>query len=96
MKLRRYYVLEHKGDSVDISRSKVQLGCLPTLWCNDGLFKLIPKGMLEELYIEKVMRTSILVYWDTCYPVPEEIGLQLCHPTYAQALEPEETHDEQG
>ncbi len=82
MKSKYYYIIETKDtDPVHITRSMLPLGPMPVLWCNDGIFALIPSAMLEEIYgLEK--DAMLLIHWDQTYILSPVIGALLCDQSY--------------
>ena len=79
MKIRRYYVIEHKGNTIDITRDALLMGPLPVLWCNAGMYALIPEAILEEIFNDDTMGA---VWWEQAYELPREVGLLLCDSVY--------------
>ncbi len=82
MKIRRYYIIEHKGPTISITRNALLMGPLPVLWCNAGMYALIPGAILEELFEGSSQVETI--WWEQCYELPREIGLLLCDEGYNQ------------
>ncbi|KKM15144.1 hypothetical protein LCGC14_1699030 [marine sediment metagenome] len=86
MKSKYYYIIETKHtDAVNINRAMLPLGPMPVLWCNDGMFALIPSAMLEEIYgLEK--DAVLRIFWcHDVYEMPQEIGMLLCDKGYNQS-----------
>ena len=84
MKIRRYYIIEHKGPTIDITRDALLMGPLPVLWCNTGMYAIIPGAILEELFDVSGDQMSH-IWWEQCYELPREIGLLLCDEGYNQS-----------
>ncbi len=84
MKIQRYYIIEHKGPTIDIMRNALLMGPLPVLWCNAGMYAIIPGAILEEIF-EHINGDAIQrIWWEQCYELPREIGLLLCDESYNQ------------
>ena len=81
MKIRRYYIIEHKGRTIDIARDALTMGSLPVLWCNAGMYALIPEAILEELFEDGGAET---IWWEQAVELPREVGLLLCDEGYNQ------------
>ena len=86
MKIRRYYIIEHKGNTIDITRDALLMGPLPVLWCNAGMYALIPGALLEDLFdISEVGHFHMhQIWWEQAYELPREVGLLLCDEGYNQ------------
>ncbi len=85
MKSRSYYIIESVSDCVYIKRSMMPLGPMPFLWCNGGMFALIPTAMLEEIYDLKKDAVLRIFWCHDVYKMPQEIGMLLCDKGYNQA-----------
>jgi len=81
MKIKRYYIIEYKGDTINITRNMLTLGPIPVLWCNDGMYAIVPGAILEELFDVSGDKMSH-IWWEQAYELPREIGLLLCDSTY--------------
>ena len=83
MKNKYYYIIEHKGDTVTIIRNMLPLGPFSILWCNAGMFALIPDALLEVLY-EGVANTNTQtqIWWEQACKLPQEVGQLLCDQNY--------------
>jgi len=86
MKIKRYYIIEHKGHTINITRSMLSLGPIPILWCNDGMYAIIPGAILEELF-ENGSDSSMTcrIWWEEAYELPQDIGRLLCDKSYNQS-----------
>ena len=84
MKIKRYYILEHKGRTIDITRDALLLGPMPVLWCNAGMYALIPGAILEELFeIREAWHATMLrLYWEQAYELEPDVGRLLCDRNY--------------
>lgn len=87
MKTKSYYILEHKGRTIDITRDALLLGPMPVLWCNAGMYAIIPGAILEELFEYDSGRCH-RVWWEQAYELDPDVGRLLCDSTYNG-----ETHD---
>lgn len=81
MKTKSYYIIEHKGRTIDITRDMLLLGPMPVLWCNAGMYAIIPGAVLEELF-EPINPNEMRFWWEEAYELPREIGLLLCDKNY--------------
>ncbi len=79
MKIKHYYIIEHKGFTINITHDALLMGPLPVLWCNAGMYAIIPGAILEELFENNETET---IWWEQCYELPREIGLLLCDNAY--------------
>ena len=79
MKIKRYYIIEHKGNTLDITRDALLMGPLPVLWCNAGMYAIIPGAILEEIFNDDTMST---IWWTQAYELPQEVGQLLCDDAY--------------
>lgn len=84
MKIKRYYILEHKGRTIDITRDALLLGPMPVLWCNAGMYALIPGAILEEMFdftIDNANKTT-RIWWEQAYELEPDVGRLLCDRNY--------------
>lgn len=83
MKIKRYYIFEHNGCWAILKRGALPMGPMPILWCNAGMYAIIPGALLEELYDEDGSRDwTYRIWWEQCYELPQEVGRLLCDSTY--------------
>ena len=83
MKIKRYYIIEHKGRTIDITRDALLLGPMPVLWCNAGMYAIIPGAILEELFDRKIPEgTNTQIWWEQAYELNPDVGRLLCDSTY--------------
>ena len=83
MKIKRYYIIEHKGRTIDITRDALLLGPMPALWCNGGMYAIIPGAVLEELFEEDKSREWVYrIWWEQCYELEPDVGRLLCDKNY--------------
>ena len=83
MKIHRYYIIEHKGNTIHTTRDALTTGPLPVLWCNAGMYALIPGALLEELFDgNSNIYLPGLIYWEQAYELPREVGMLLCDEGY--------------
>ena len=85
MKIKRYYVIEHKGRTIDITRDALLLGPMPVLWCNAGMYAIIPGAIFEDMF--GFNGPGILVetiYWEQAYELEPDVGWLLCDKNYNQ------------
>ena len=83
MKIKRYYILEHKGRTIDITRDALLLGPMPVLWCNAGMYAIIPGAILEELF--NIDGNATCIWWEQAYELEPDVGRLLCDKTYSQS-----------
>lgn len=81
MKISRYYIIEHKGRTIDITRDALLLGPMPVLWCNAGMYAIIPGAILEELF-EPVNPDEMRFWWEQAYELEPDVGRLLCDRNY--------------
>lgn len=81
MKIKRYYILEHKGRTIDITHDALLLGPMPILWCNGGMYALIPGAILEELFDVSGDKMSH-IWWEQAYELEPDVGRLLCDKNY--------------
>lgn len=81
MKIKRYYIIEHKGRTIDITRDMLVLGPMSVLWCNAGMYAIIPGAICEELF-EYGSSCCHRVWWEQTYELPQDVGRLLCDSTY--------------
>lgn len=81
MKVKRYYIIEDKGCTIDITRDTLLFGPLPILWCNDGMYALIP-GAVTEMLFEESSEVVGIIYWEQAYKLPQDVGRLLCDSAY--------------
>jgi hypothetical protein len=84
MKIKRYYILEHKGRTINITRDELLAGPLPVLWCNAGMYAIIPEAVLEWLF-EEPPECVGEIYWEQAYELEPNVGQLLCDQNYNQA-----------
>lgn len=82
MRIKRYYIIEHKGRTIDITRDALLLGPTPVLWCNAGMYALIPGAILEEIFEHTNGDTMQRVWWEEACELPQEVGRLLCDKNY--------------
>ena len=89
MKIRRYYILEHKGRTIDITRDALLLGPMPVLWCNGGMYALIPGAILEDMYNDYNIDDAawgsnkmVQIWWEQTYELEPDVGRLLCDKSY--------------
>ena len=83
MKIKRYYIIEHKGRTIDITRDALLLGPMPVLWCNAGIYAIIPGAILEDLFEEDKSRGWMYrIWWEQAYELDPDVGRLLCDSTY--------------
>lgn len=82
MKTKKFYIIEHKGNTIDITRDALLMGPLPVLWCNTGMYALIPGAILEEFFEEGGGCLVGTIYWEQAYELPQEVGQLLCDNAY--------------
>ena len=85
MKIKRYYIIEHKGRTIDITRDALLLGPMPVLWCNAGMYAIIPGAILEELFDRKIpegISTVTRLWWEQAYELEPDVGRLLCDSAY--------------
>ena len=84
MKIRRYYIIEHKGRTIDITRNALLLGPMPVLWCNAGMYAIIPGAILEDLFEYNGDRGMVMgrYYWEQAYELDPDVGRLLCDKNY--------------
>ena len=81
MKTKSYYILEHKGHTIDITRDALPLGPMPILWCNGGMYAIIPGAIFEELL--DVSGDKIAhIWWGQAYELDPNVGRLLCDRNY--------------
>ena len=85
MKIKRYYVIEHKGRTIDITRDALLVGPLPILWCNAGMYAIIPGAVLEELFEGRWSGPVGTIWWEQTYKLESDVGRLLCDQNYNQA-----------
>ena len=82
MKTKSYYILEHKGHTIDITRDALPLGPMPMLWCNGGMYAIIPGAILEEIFESKNSDAVAAVWWGQAYELDPDVGRLLCDSAY--------------
>ena len=90
MKIKRYYIIEHKGRTIDITRDALLLGPMPVLWCNAGMYALIPGAILEDMFddhsepgiIKHTGKQMETIYWEQAYELEPDVGRLLCDSAY--------------
>ena len=92
MQIKRYYVIEYKGRTIDITRDALLLGPMPILWCNDGMYAIIPGAILEELFeypapskpdeLPHISNSMQQIYWEQAYELKLDVGRLLCDRNY--------------
>ena len=81
MKIKRYYILEHKDRTIDITRDALLLGPMPVLWCNGGMYAIIPGAILETLCCSKGGGVET-IWWEQAYELEPDVGRLLCDRNY--------------
>ena len=85
MKIKRYYIIEHKGRTADITRDALLLGPMPVLWCNAGMYAIIPGAILEDIFeVQKTSNLVCTVWWEQAYELEPDVGRLLCDKNYNQ------------
>ena len=83
MKIKRYYILEHKGRTINITRDTLLLGPMPVLWCNAGMYAIIPGAILEELFDDRTIGHRMhSIWWEQAYELEPDVGRLLCDKNY--------------
>ena len=82
MKIKRFYIIEHKGNTLDITRDALLMGPLPVLWCNAGMYAIIPGAILEELYENVNVIAVETIWWTQAFELSQEVGQLLCDDAY--------------
>lgn len=83
MKIRRYYIIEHKGRTIDITRDALLMGPLPILWCNAGMYAIIPGELFEELSTNALSSVVVhQIWWEQAYELEPDVGRLLCDKSY--------------
>ena len=90
MKIKRFYIIEHKGNTLDITRDALLMGPLPVLWCNAGMYAIIPGAILEELYENVNVIAVETIWWTQAFELSQEVGRLLCDEGYDQAEDSQE------
>ena len=81
MKTKSYYIIEHKSRTIDITRDALLLGPMPVLWCNAGMYAIIPGAVLEELFDISGDKMSH-IWWEQAYELESDVGRLLCDKNY--------------
>ncbi|KKN71272.1 hypothetical protein LCGC14_0423150 [marine sediment metagenome] len=82
MKTKSYYIIEHKGHTINIIRDALLLGPMPVLWCNGGMYAIIPGTILEEMFENKNGDATGAIWWEQCYELEPDVGRLLCDSAY--------------
>ena len=83
MKTKSYYIIEHRGRTIDITRDALLLGPMPVLWCNGGMYAIIPGAIFEELFeIELKTDEYVKIWWEQAYELDPDVGRLLCDRNY--------------
>ena len=82
MKIKRYYIIEHKGRTIDITRDALLMGPLPVLWCNAGMYAIIPGAVCEEIFEHTNGNAMQRVWWEQAYELEPDVGRLLCDSAY--------------
>ena len=84
MKISRYYIIEHKGRAIDIARDALLLGPMPVLWCNAGMYAIIPGAILEDMFTLTGQGIMQQIWWEQGYELEPDVGRLLCDSTYSE------------
>jgi len=85
IRIKRFYYAEHKGATLPVNEG-LNLGPMPLIWSNDGLYGLIPKDKVANIIsiledFEKlpvVAQKKIgIIQWDEATILDPEIAKQL-------------------
>ena len=82
MRIKRYYIIEHKGHTIDITRDALLLGPMPILWCNAGMYAIIPGAVLEEIFEHSHWSGPQRIWWEQAYELEPDVGRLLCDKNY--------------
>ncbi len=84
MKTKSYYILEHKGHTIDITRDALPLGPMSVLWCNGGMYAIIPGVLFEEFFDKSSSVIQTVIWWGQAYELDPDVGRLLCDKSYNQ------------
>ncbi len=84
MKTKSYYIIEHKGHTIDITRDALPFGPMPVLWCNGGMYAIIPEAVLEDMFVTIGGYVTAQIWWEQAYELDPDVGRLLCDQSYNQ------------